>query len=251
MVALPNLYGQEIDGIPHTRDGFIVVDEQSRVVGFRDIFAAGDVTNFPVKQGGIAAQQADAAAEAIAADLGAIREAAPFRPILRGVLLTGRTPATSGMRPAAGAAGRPRSASSRSGGHRRRSSVATWLRSSRGLPTPGSMSGGSAGRGPRRGRAATRRGGARGARRRALAYAEEQDDGEREDRMVGEIMSNEVLVVAPEDTLGEIAERMRDRRVGSAVVSDFGRLIGILTSRDLPTRSPVELTRARRARGTG
>ena len=51
--------------------------------------------------------------------------------------------------------------------------------------------------------------------------------------MVGEIMSNEVLVVAPEDTLGEIAERMRDRDVGSAVVSDFGRLIGILTSRDL------------------
>lgn len=46
-------------------------------------------------------------------------------------------------------------------------------------------------------------------------------------------MSTEVLVVAPEDTLGEIAERMRERDVGSALVSDFGRLIGILTSRDL------------------
>jgi CBS domain-containing protein len=71
------------------------------------------------------------------------------------------------------------------------------------------------------------------ARRRALAFAEEEDDGEREERMVGQIMSSEVLVVAPEDTLGEIAERMRERDVGSAVVSDFGRLIGILTSRDL------------------
>jgi NADH dehydrogenase FAD-containing subunit len=45
---------------------------------------AGDVTSFPVKQGGIATQQADAAAEAIAADLGAIAEAHPFRPVLRG-----------------------------------------------------------------------------------------------------------------------------------------------------------------------
>jgi CBS domain-containing protein len=46
-------------------------------------------------------------------------------------------------------------------------------------------------------------------------------------------MSSEVLVVAPEDTLGEIAERMREHDVGSALVSDFGRLIGILTARDL------------------
>ena len=67
VVALPRLYGPPIDGIPQTRDGFIIVDEQSRVAGFRDVFAAGDVTSFPVKQGGIAAQQADAAAEAIAA----------------------------------------------------------------------------------------------------------------------------------------------------------------------------------------
>jgi CBS domain-containing protein len=46
-------------------------------------------------------------------------------------------------------------------------------------------------------------------------------------------MSTEPLVVAPEDTLGEVAERMRERDIGSAVVSDYGRLIGILTSRDL------------------
>src|SRR5687768_11908096 len=46
-------------------------------------------------------------------------------------------------------------------------------------------------------------------------------------------MTKELLEVAPEDTLGQAAEAMVERGVGSAVVSDFGRLIGILTERDL------------------
>ena len=46
-------------------------------------------------------------------------------------------------------------------------------------------------------------------------------------------MSTEVLVVAPEDTLGEVAERMRRCDTGCAAVAHYGRLIGILTSRDL------------------
>ena len=50
---------------------------------------------------------------------------------------------------------------------------------------------------------------------------------------LGELMTREVLEVAPEDTLGQAAEAMVERGVGSAVVSDFGRLIGILTERDL------------------
>ena len=54
-----------------------------------DVFAAGDATDFPVKQGGLAAQQADAVAEAIAASAGADIDPEPFRPILRGTLLTG------------------------------------------------------------------------------------------------------------------------------------------------------------------
>ena len=54
-----------------------------------------------------------------------------------------------------------------------------------------------------------------------------------EGRSVGEVMSVEPLVVAPEDTLGEIAEKMRARDVGSAAVADYGHLIGILTSRDM------------------
>jgi hypothetical protein len=53
------------------------------------VFAAGDVTSFPIKHGGLAAQQADAVAEAVAAAAGADVDPQPFRPVLRGVLLTG------------------------------------------------------------------------------------------------------------------------------------------------------------------
>ncbi|HEX6702256.1 MAG TPA: CBS domain-containing protein [Gaiellaceae bacterium] len=50
---------------------------------------------------------------------------------------------------------------------------------------------------------------------------------------LSDLMTRDVLSVAPEDTLGEAAQKMVDRGVGSAVVMDFGRLIGILTERDL------------------
>jgi CBS domain-containing protein len=50
---------------------------------------------------------------------------------------------------------------------------------------------------------------------------------------LGDVMARDVLSVAPEDTLGEAAQKMVERGVGSAVVLDFGRLIGILTERDL------------------
>jgi CBS domain-containing protein len=50
---------------------------------------------------------------------------------------------------------------------------------------------------------------------------------------LGELMTGAVVSVAPEDTLGEAAERMAQDGVGSAVVLDSGRLIGILTERDL------------------
>jgi CBS domain-containing protein len=46
-------------------------------------------------------------------------------------------------------------------------------------------------------------------------------------------MRREFIAVAPEDTLGEVAQKMVDLNVGSVVVKDFGRLIGILTERDL------------------
>ena len=50
---------------------------------------------------------------------------------------------------------------------------------------------------------------------------------------LGDFMSREVLSVAPEDTIGEAAQRMADANVGSSVVHEHGRLIGILTERDL------------------
>jgi sulfide:quinone oxidoreductase len=92
VVALPRLRGPRIDGVVQTSDGFVPVDAHGRVRGLDDIFAAGDVTSFPVKQGGLAAQQADAAAELIAEIAGADLRPQPFRPVLRGLLLTGRQP---------------------------------------------------------------------------------------------------------------------------------------------------------------
>jgi len=92
VVSLPRLEGRRIDGLPHDEDGFLRVDEHCRVAATEPIFAAGDVTNFPVKQGGIATQEADAAAEAIAAAVGCDVEPAPFDPVLRGVLWTGGEP---------------------------------------------------------------------------------------------------------------------------------------------------------------
>jgi CBS domain-containing protein len=50
---------------------------------------------------------------------------------------------------------------------------------------------------------------------------------------LGELMTSDLVTVAPEDTIGEAAQKMVDRGIGSAVVSDFGRLVGILTERDL------------------
>jgi sulfide:quinone oxidoreductase len=92
VVTLAKLEGPSLPGLRSGASGFIRVDEHSRVVGLKDVYAAGDGTTFPVKQGGIAAQQADAAAEAIAARMGAALTPAPIQPILRGMLLTGIAP---------------------------------------------------------------------------------------------------------------------------------------------------------------
>jgi sulfide:quinone oxidoreductase len=89
IVTVPRLVGPSLRGIPSGRDGFIHTDAHGRVPGRDGVFAAGDATTFPVKQGALAAQQADAVAETIAASAGAAINPAPFRPVLRGVLLTG------------------------------------------------------------------------------------------------------------------------------------------------------------------
>ena len=89
VVTVPRLVGPRLRGIPCDADGFVDTDAQGRLAGLDGVFAAGDMTAFPIKHGGLAAQQADAVAEAIAASVGAEVDPQPFRPILRGILLTG------------------------------------------------------------------------------------------------------------------------------------------------------------------
>lgn len=89
VVALPRLNGPRIAGLPADAEGFLPVDEYGRVVGTDDVFGAGDGTTNPIKQGGVAAQQALSAAESIAARVGTAIEPTPFRPVLRAELLTG------------------------------------------------------------------------------------------------------------------------------------------------------------------
>ncbi len=92
VVALPELYGPAVRGLPSAEHGFIPVDLHARVRGVERVYAAGDATDFAIKHGGISAQQADAAAEAIAALAGAPVEPKPFQPVVYGMLLTGGAP---------------------------------------------------------------------------------------------------------------------------------------------------------------
>ncbi len=89
VVALPAMDGPALPGLPHDEGGFIPIDEHARVTGVDDVYAAGDGTNFPIKQGGLGTQQADAAAAHMAERLGAAITVEPFHPVLRGKLITG------------------------------------------------------------------------------------------------------------------------------------------------------------------
>jgi sulfide:quinone oxidoreductase len=89
VVALPRLEGPRLSGLRSSADGFLPVDAYCRVASEPDVYAAGDATQFPLKQGGIAAQQADVAATDIATRVGSTVQPTPFKPVLRGLLLTG------------------------------------------------------------------------------------------------------------------------------------------------------------------
>jgi sulfide:quinone oxidoreductase len=93
IVTLPRITGPALAGIPAGTRWFVPVDERCvvRNAGGR-VFAAGDATDFPVKHGGIAAQQADTAAEGILHLAGLGDRPAPMRPVIRGMLLTGGRP---------------------------------------------------------------------------------------------------------------------------------------------------------------
>jgi sulfide:quinone oxidoreductase len=92
IVALPELYGPAVRGLPAGGHGFIRVDRFGRVPDAGPVFAAGDAIDFPIKQGGLGSQQADAVAESIAALAGVEIEPQPFRPVISGMLLTDDRP---------------------------------------------------------------------------------------------------------------------------------------------------------------
>jgi sulfide:quinone oxidoreductase len=92
VIALPELSGPRVRGIPLGDHGFIHVDPYGRVPHVENIYAAGDATDFPVKHGGLAAQQADVAARSIAAQAGAAVTPERFDPVINGMLLTSDRP---------------------------------------------------------------------------------------------------------------------------------------------------------------
>ena len=93
IVALPQLLGPTAPGVPNDAPhGFIPVDVHCKVRGLDRVYAAGDSTDFAVKLGAIAAQQADTAAEAIAALAGVPIEPQPFHPVVHAILLGGDKP---------------------------------------------------------------------------------------------------------------------------------------------------------------
>jgi len=228
VVAMPRLAGPRLAGLPQTRNGFIPIDRHCKVEGLPGVYAAGDITTFPVKQGGIAAQQADVAAQAIARAAGADLEPQPFRPVLRGMLLTGSapqfmrhdlshpegTPAVSLNElwwPPAKIAGHylgPLILSLDETGAReieveeRPGDVAVLVELDPDATAPAD-------------------------------HWDDQDEPAPEGEAVGDLPTAPLLVVAPEDTVGEVAARMRELNIGSAVVAEYGKTIGIITTRDL------------------
>ena len=134
IITLPRLEGPSLAGLPSAPEGFLVTDAHARVQGVPDVYAAGDVTDFAIKQGGIACQQADAAADDIAASRGRPgRARRRSQPVLRGMLLTERW--ARFLRPAAS---RPVADRAAYAGRRPRSPAASWPATSRpsSPPTP-------------------------------------------------------------------------------------------------------------------
>lgn len=238
VIALPRLQGAPIDGLPQTVDGFIPVDSHCRVQGVDDVFAAGDITNFTVKQGGIAAQQADVAADAIAAVAGASVTPKSFQPVLRGLLLTGQEPRY--LRREFGVEPDHKPVASyeplwwppaKIVGHH----LAPFLASLAGGEMPSQVGVPPAGAVPLEVTLDRELLDGLTSSRLPLDDADQRDGG------VGERMSSDLVVVAPEDTLGEVAEQLLKRGATAAAVADYGHLIGILTTGDLIRASAMRV----------
>jgi len=92
VIALPELYGPSLRGIPLSEHGFIRVTPFQQVLDVERVYAAGDATEFAVKHGGVGSQMADVAAQSIAALAGAPVTPEPFHPVVHGMLLTDGKP---------------------------------------------------------------------------------------------------------------------------------------------------------------
>jgi len=94
IVAVPRVEGPTIRGLAGGgAHGFIPIDAQCCVPGTKSrVYAAGDATAYPIKHGGLGAQQADTAAAAIARLAGVDAEPYRYLPEIRGTLLTGAEP---------------------------------------------------------------------------------------------------------------------------------------------------------------
>jgi sulfide:quinone oxidoreductase len=87
VVALPELTGRPPAGVPTAAEGFIRVDGLGRVAHTANVYAVGDGASHPIKQGGLATQQADVVARLIAGEQVALPDH-----VLRALLLTGGDP---------------------------------------------------------------------------------------------------------------------------------------------------------------
>jgi sulfide:quinone oxidoreductase len=87
LFAIPALAAVVPEGLPLNAAGFIPVDEHQLVVGTENVYAVGDVTNFRIKQGGLASDEADAAIESIEAALGTRESATPFAGEIQAIVL--------------------------------------------------------------------------------------------------------------------------------------------------------------------
>ncbi len=92
VLAMPLLTGRRIPGLPYDEQGFIPVDDFGQILELDREFAAGDVTSFPVKFGGLATEQADVVAAAIAAAAWKTTAPKPFKPVYHGTLVTPEGP---------------------------------------------------------------------------------------------------------------------------------------------------------------
>lgn len=69
-IATPRLEGVRFSGVPSDYSGFALTDKYGAVERLDDVYAIGDLSGYPVKQGGLGTQQADVVASVLAAQAG-------------------------------------------------------------------------------------------------------------------------------------------------------------------------------------